>query len=535
MMESKSVEYNKRYSVCSESADLTANDLGQPSLDQIKYIFQCLHHRLFQNHLYVEEVPSPMLMNSDTVGYPGSVDGAEKGLIELQPEHSELNHSSSQPHFNSSSDIIYAAKALRKLKRKWIQEDARDLASSGAKGRNETGGPQLASSDDVTFPLPTSVRTCMVAKRSAPKDGWKNASATEENLIHRPLKAEIKAKAIGNPYAFLDDDDDAEREKLIEAQLAGFYRKALDGFQGRGSQTATVEEPSAVIPEYRSISEPKKAITEPKSKEKQSRKVAFFNDAEITPPAINNLVVPQPPSRIVAVPQKYQRTIAESALQPGELHKKKVSKKVASIFPSMGLHSYGPTRYDSSVRNEDRNDSILSDNSTVQCQTPLRSVDFPTFPQPGEVFSQSSTESEILTSHRLVEASSSDLIPRPRHRSKEMTKDNSSSQHYLHSAWRMPLVGKQDALSMSQNSDRGRDVYGQNQQGGQSLHSEKFPQLPKYLPIPISARIIGLPQRLNSTNRIPQTSRERMRVCEDNMRRTASQTDLLSSEAKRTA
>lgn len=609
--------YNlKRYSTCSESADLTGNDFTRcteqesfrerrsnkydfpenngkgnssfhsqqpipdpPVLMQSRSSCGPTTHSVLQSSFSrgalsddrlrtptrnrypfqsVEELSSPVQcsISETNIGLGKPNEESVNSFIEIQSYQQELSRVSSQPQFNSSTEIVFAARALKELKKKWAQEDDRDLSSSSS-SRVNNGAPQIASSGDVMFPLPPSVRKeksrKVVGGATTPTDRH------EENLVNQPLKAEIKAKTLGNPYSLMDEEmDEQTRNKIIENQLAGFYRKAVDGLSTPNRKTSF----SAISNQESRKNSTSFNVVPPRQdlkvgKDKPLKKVLFCKEAEISSPVMSNLVVPQPPPRDAMSAQPFSRKHSTPNQQTSDFHKKKTP-----VLPVMGglAQWYPPTSRGESVRNNneekaERKDSVTSDTSTtVVCQTPLRSEDLVTFHS--GVF-QSSVTSDA--GHRAPDLNS-EVFRRPR-KSKEGLFDNSSSV-YLSNPWRMPLVGRPNANNGNPNSSitessefRGRDLAtSQVPLGGQSLSSSKrlpsemFPQLPKYLSVPISARIIGLPARINSTNRVPQTSREKLRVAsggantslgvgvsvgyEDGILRTTSQTDFHSTEER---
>lgn len=135
----------------------------------------------------------------------------------------------SSPSLLSSSDFGCLTKAMHNLKA-FGQDDKLEFSAGIVGSRNRFGArsPALASSDDVIFAVP-------MAKQVSLSEDEKNSAGIgqlcrkrEKNLVNCTIKAEIKAKILGNKYALLDDED-PQRDEIIQNQLEGFYRKVIEG------------------------------------------------------------------------------------------------------------------------------------------------------------------------------------------------------------------------------------------------------------------------------------------------------------------
>lgn len=481
----------------------------------------------------VEEIPSPLQLSAEREPDLDPSLGDERS-IEIQTSEGEMFHNSSQPHFNSSTDIIYAVRTLNKLRREWMQEDTREISCGREKGRANIGDPQLASSADVSLPIPSTLRVASSAREGSRGSHRRERSALgndriDDALVNRPLRGNIKAKTIGNPYALLDEDD-SHREEVIQAQLARFYRNAVEGGV---AEKEVVCVPSPPIPgnvdgghsfplPFGGQHQEKKSV-----REKHGRKVGFFNESDHS--AVNkptDLAVPQPPSREDGISHKYQRQYPDGcgALHVGELQSKK--KNLIHVFPSMALYQCTPSRPESIGKIEEK-DSVVSENSTVQCETPMHSTELALFPSAVDS-SQCFNESEA-GSQKNLEVNPSESFKRQAKKSRDnsVRRESFSCQS---NSWQMPFVEKQVGL-LSYSSDTNHNLSSNVQpqvatvttgNGSTSSHQnkpndtpERFPQLPKYFPLPVSSRgtaVTGVQHRraapVPNNNRYPQTARD---------------------------
>lgn len=188
----------------------------------------------------LDDLPSPTHLSSEQVNLSTSTaiwaeenDIRDKYLAEFTRRDTGAMYCESpnfsSPSLHSSSDFGCLTKAMHNLK-VFGQDEKLEFSGGIVSDRNRFGArsPALASSDDVIFAVP-------LAKQVSLSDDDKNSAGIgqlcrkkEKNLVNCPINAEIKAKILGNRYALLDDED-PQRDEIIQDQLQDFYRKVIEG------------------------------------------------------------------------------------------------------------------------------------------------------------------------------------------------------------------------------------------------------------------------------------------------------------------
>lgn len=201
----------------------------------------------------INDFPSPIQRTSNQMNLSGSAGGGtprygnvDDYLLELTPCELEMiqctSPSLSSPNLCCTSHLSSIEDCLDSLEKPGKGD--RNLLSCDCLGNSnvpETSSPQLAFSDEVILPLPfaKSEDSACFGTRNVGRREWHRKK--EKNLVNSPIQAEIRAKILGNKLALLDDEN-PQRELIIQDQLDSFCKKVMEGTHNAIKRTPSSEQ-----------------------------------------------------------------------------------------------------------------------------------------------------------------------------------------------------------------------------------------------------------------------------------------------------